>query len=604
MTLPNPHAFAVLLLCVLALFLFSREDLPIETSSLLILVLLAVGFTVYPYEGREIEPAQFITGFGNEALIAISALMIASQGLVATGALAPVGRFIVRYWTKAPYLLFLLLLVSTAVMSAFMNNTPQVVLMIPILVSVALRSGMAASQTLMPMTFAAQIGGMGTPIGTSLNLLVITSAAALGVGQFHMFDFIVPAAIAGSVGIAYLWLVAPRILPERELPMPDTSPRLFSAQLKLVEGSSAIGKKLSDAIAMSGGAMKVTRIQREPGIFMAHLPDLELKEGDRLYLQATPARLKEIEQALKGALYAGNELVDEEHPLTADEDQQIAELVVTPHSHFQGRTLGWIDLESRYQVVPLAHHRAEARLDSAAELKNIRLMAGDVLLVQGHQERIVELKQNSDLLVLDATTAVPETAKAPLALAIMGGIVLLASFKILPVFLSALLGVLAMIVLGCLRWQDAMRALDSKMILLTASSIALSFAMVTTGGAQYLADRFSSATMGLPGEYIISALILFMALLANIVSNTAAAVLGTPIAVKLALAMGLAPEPFVLAVLFGVNMSYATPMADNCNMLVYSAGNYKFTDFMRAGIPLMLIMWISYSLLLPRFFPL
>lgn len=604
MILPNPHAMAVLALCVLALFLFSREDLPIETSSLLILVLLAVGFTIFPYPGHTIEASAFLAGFGNEALIAICALMIASQGLMRTGAMAPVGRLIARYWAKAPYLVFLLMLCAIAMMSAFMNNTPQVVLMIPILVSVAMRSGMAASSTLMPMTFAAQMGGMATPIGTSLNLLVITSATGLGVHHFGMFDFIAPAAIAGAIGILYLWLVAPRILPHRELPMPDTSPRLFTAELRLVEGSTAIGKKLNEAISASGGAMKVTKIQREPGIFMAHLPDLVLQEGDRLSIQATPARLKEIEQSLKGALYAGNELVDEEHPLTADENQQIAELVVTPHSQFSGRTLGWIDLESKYQVVPLAHHRAEARLDSTADFKSIRLMAGDVLLVQGHQERIAELKQNSDLLVLDATTAVPETAKAPIALAVIAGIVLLASFKVLPVFLCALLGVCVMIATGCLKWQDAMRGLDAKMILLTAASIALSFAMVQTGGAQYLADRFSSATMGMPGEYIISALILFMAILANVVSNSAAAVLGTPIAVKLALALGYAPEPFVLAVLFGVNMSYATPMADNCNMLVYGAGNYKFTDFMRAGIPLMLIMWISYSLLLPRFFPL
>ncbi len=211
---PDPHAIAVMALTVVALYLFSRESIAIETSSLLIVALLAIGFSVFPYdaEGAAFEPIKFFSGFGNEALIAICALMMASQGLVATGALTPIGRVVSRIWIMSPMLAMGVVLVVTAIASAFMNNTPQVVLMIPILTSVALRSGTSPSKLLMPMTFSAQIGGMGTPIGTSLNLLVIGSAASLGVERFHMFDFLAPAALAAIPGLAYLWLIAPRLL--------------------------------------------------------------------------------------------------------------------------------------------------------------------------------------------------------------------------------------------------------------------------------------------------------------------------------------------------------------------------------------------------------
>ncbi len=601
----NPHALAVMALTFFALFLFSRRSIPIETSSLSVVAILTIGFTIFPYDlkGGEIDVANFLNGFSNEALIAICALMMASEGLVRTGALAPVGRLVARHWNKAPMFAFLAMLIVTAIVSAFMNNTPQVVLMIPLLIGVAVKSGMPSSKTLMPMTFSAQMGGMATPIGTSLNLLVISSAAALGVKEFHMFDFFVPASIAGSIGILYLWLVAPRLLPERKPRMPDTSPRIFTAQLKVAEDSFADGKKLSDAIK-SGTRAKISSLKRSGGLTIAALPDVTLRAGDMLLVQDTPEGLKELEKALGGTLYVNDHEIDDENPLE-DKDQQLAELVVTRNSFLLGRTLKEVHFDEEYDLIPLAIHRADNQaVKVKKDLHNIRLRTGDVILVQAGKAHIEDIKRSGKMLVLDASTVLPETSKAPLTLLIMGAIVLLASLKILSVASAAICGVLVMILTRCVTWQDAIRALDSQMIFLTVASIALSFAMVQTGAAQWLAYEFVSVTSGLPGEYIISGLILFMALLSNLISNSAAAVIGTPIAVKIAQTMDYSPDAFVLAVLFGVNMSYATPMADNCNLLVYSAGGYKFSDFMRVGIPLTLIMWAAYSLLLPHFFPL
>lgn len=605
--MPEPHAIAVMALTVVALYFFSRDSIPIETSSLLVITLLTLGFSIFPYRGPggDFDPLRFFGGFGNEALIAICALMVASQGLLATGALTPFGRVIARAWRFSPLLAMALMLLITGVLSAFMNNTPQVVLMIPILTAVALKSNTAPSKLLMPMTFASQVGGMGTPIGTSLNLLVIGGAASLGVERFHMFDFIAPAAIAAAFAFFYLWLVAPRLLPETKPVLADAAPRLFDARLHVTAQSGVVGKSLTQVRKMLQGELAIQSILREKDLSIAPLPDVMLREGDRLVVRDTSERLREAARVLSAKLYSGDTPVDAEHPLTAP-DQQTAELVLTPTSALRDRTLNEMNFDWRYQLVPLAVHRAadEAIGSESSNLRDVRLGVGDVLLVQGPAEKIAALKARNELMVLDATADVPLTAKAPLALLIMAGIVIVASLRIAPVAIAAICGVLLMALTGCLKWRDATRGLDSSMILLTVAALGLSLALVTTGGAAFIAKLLVMVSGSLPPAGLLSATILLLAVLSNVISNSAAAVIGTPIAIELARQLGLPPEPFVLAVLFGANMGYATPMADNCNLLVYSAGNYRFKDFLRVGVPLTILMWLAYSFILPRFYPL
>lgn len=606
--LPNWHALGVMLLTVGALFLFSRKRIPIETTGILVLAILAVGFTVFPYEagGERLEAEEFFLGFGNEALVAISALMMAGYALVRTGAIVPLGRWTAALWNVSPNGAMVGMLLSTALLSGFMNNTPQVVMMIPILVSVAMRSGTSASKTLMPMTFSAQIGGMLTPIGTSLNLLVISTAAGLGVPRFQMFDFFVPGLIVGAVGVLYLWLIAPRLLPDRTSDFADTTPRVFSAVLHVAEGSFANGKPLSEVLKKTEGRMKITRIERGENLTLARLPVSTLRAGDRIYVSDTPENLKEFETLLEATLYDGENKapVDSEHPL-APPKQQLAQIVVTDNSPLVRRTLDQAGFSYRYELVPLALHRSRRHAQtSGTPIVDEVLRAGDVLLVQGREEEIAKLKDSGQLLVLDATTDLPHTSKAPLALAFMILIVVLAATKILPIAVAAIAGVVLMIFTGCMSLRDAFRALDASMIFLTVASIALSVALMKTGGAQYLAEAFVASSMGLSPLWVMSGLVLMMAVFANVVSNTSAAVIGTPIAVSIANLLGAAPEPFVLAVLFGVNLAYCTPMADNCNLLVLNAGGYRFMDFVRVGVPLTLLMWLTITLVLPLFFPL
>ncbi len=601
LAVPNAHALAVLLLTLLALVLFTRERIPLETSSLLVLALLAVGFELFPFErgGVTLEGTAFFAGFGHEALVAVCALMIAGQGLVRTGALEPVGRWLARAWAVAPSFSLLLTLLVGALFSAFVNNVPIVVLLLPILISVSLRTRQPASQVLMPMGFATLVGGMGTTIGTSTNLLVVSVAADLGVRRLGMFDFVVPVAAAGGFALLYLWLVAPRLLPTRESELADVSPRLFTAQLLLPDDSFAVGRTLAEAVDKAGGAMRVTRVLRGEQTFLLPLPDAVLRAGDRLLMTDTAEQLKEYEAALGATLYAGDTPVDDEHPLHAD-DQQLAEVVVTQGSSLEGTSLSTSRFAERHQLLTLALHRAGWRVEALrAQIHEMRLRVGDVILVQGAREQIVALKQRGDVLVLDATADLPRTRRAPLALAIMAAIVLSAAFGLVPIAISAVAGVLLMLATDCLSWRDAARALSTQVILIVVASLALGTALLETGAADYLARLFVAATAGASPGALLSGLMLLMALMTNIVSNNAAALIGTPIAIGIARRLGLPEEAFVLAVLFGANMSYATPIAYKTNLLVMSAGGYRFSDFLRIGIPLTLIMWAVFSWLLP-----
>jgi len=602
---PDAHGIAVLILTVIALFLFTRDRFPLESSSLIILILLVAGFSLFPYEKDGVTllgPVDFFAGFGNEALVAICTLMMVGKALETTGALQPLATVVGRAWSSRPLLALLTTLVAGAVLSAFMNNTPIVVLLMPIIVGASLRSKFPVSGVMMPMGLATIVGGMSTTIGTSTNLLVVGISQDLGLHEFSMFEWVLPVSIVGGVAILFLWLVAPRLLPDRTPPMADTSPRVFSAQLHVKEDGFADGKSLSEVLAKADGNLRIDKIQRSESLFLAKLPSVILQPGDRLFVKDSPENLKHYEQLLGATLFNVSDIehpVDEETPLKA-EGQQLAEVVVTRGSPLHLRSLAAARFSSSYALMPLALHRARAPSSQVTgDLNMIRLRAGDVLLVQGSGEAISSLKDSGSMLVLDGTTDLPHTHNAKRALAIMGFVVAAAATGVLPISVSALVGLGLMIITGCLSWRDAGSALSIPVVMIIVTALALGKALMGTGMADYLAVSFVGAAAGLPTPVILSAFMLLMTLMTNVVSNNAAAVIGTPIAISIAHQLGVIPEPFILAVLFGANMSFATPYGYQTNLLILSAGGYKFSDFLRVGIPLTIIMWIGFSLILP-----
>ena len=602
----NPHAAAVLGLTVLALFLFTRDRIPLETSSLFVLAVLAAGFELFPYthDGETLHATDFFAGFGHEALVAVTALMVVGHGLSRTGALEPVGRLLGKFWEVSPQLSFLLTLVIGAILSAFVNNVPIVILLLPILTAVSLRTGTPSSRILMPMGFATLLGGMGTTIGTSTNLLVVSVASDMGMEPFTMFEFLAPVVITSTLAIAYLWLVAPHILPDRVSELGDASPRIFSAALSIREGGWADGKNIRECLEKTEGEMTVQNLVRADSDYLINPHgNIKLRAGDRLLVRDTPENLKNFEKLLDADLYSKDAKVDAEHPLQA-EGQQLAEVIVTQGSPLLNRTLANMRFADRYQLAILALHRAGSRNRKLmSDISNIALQIGDVLLVQGANEKITELKKEGRILVLDATSNLPHSKKAPAALVILLAVVGVASVGIMPIAISSVCGVLLLTLTGCLRWKDVGEAINTQIILIVAASLALGVAMLETGAADAIAAVYVNLTADASVTLQLSGLMLLMAVLTNIVSNNAAAVIGTPIAIGIAQQQGLAVEPYVLAVLFGANMSYATPMAYKTNLLVMTVGGYSFNDFLKVGIPLTLIMWGSLSFLVPVFFP-
>jgi di/tricarboxylate transporter len=600
--LPDLHAIVVIIMTGLAMFLFTKDRIPLETTGLGVLVLLILVFFFFPYDN--IQPADFFVNFGHEALVTICALLIVGRGVETTGALQPVASIMSKYWLEKPTFALFLTLVIGAFASAFLNNTPIVVMLLPVLVAVCIRAHRPPSKVLMPMGLATLIGGMATTIGTSTNLLVVAIAFDIAQIRFGMFDFALPVVIAGGAGLLFLWLVAPRLLPVRKPLMSDTSPRLFSAVLYINEDGFAPGKTLSEIRAKTENRIRVDRIQRTETLFVAKLPSVTIQPGDRLYVKDSAERLKEFEQALGATLY---NVSDGEHPISEDvpletEGQQLAEVVITRGSALHHRTLNAAQFSSRYGLFPLAIHRARSAQDVSGDLGTIRLRAGDVLLVQGSRDAIRSLRESGSMLVLDATTDLPHTKRAPVALAIIIGVVAMAATGLMPISVSALCGVALMLATGCIQWRDAGDSLNIPVIMIIVSSLSLGFALMKTGGAEFIAQIFVFVTQPFPIPLILGGLILLMTILTNVVSNNAAAVIGTPVAISVAQQIGAPVEPFIVAVIVGANMSFATPIGYHTNLLIMSAGGYRFSDFLRVGIPLTLVMWIAFTIILPIYY--
>ena len=603
---PNAHAIAVLVFTVVAFFLFTRERIPIPVTSLIVITGLALGFHLFPYEqdGVELGIRQIFLGFGHEALVAICCLMILGRALMVTGALEPLARLLARLWAFNRHLALLAVLATAMVLSAFVNDTPVVVVLMPVVIGLAMRAGHSPSRMLMPMNFAVIIGGMATTIGTSTNLLIVSLASDHGVRHIDMFEFAPLVAGPAALALLYLWLVAPRLLKERANPLAGIAPRRFAAILYVGPRSRARGKTIARARRWTGNKMTVQRVQRGHET-LTPTDALVLLEGDRLLVNDTSAYLKEYEQALGATLYdAGSvdSLPPEQHPLRA-QDQQLVEVVVTEESPLHHRNLRETRFAERYGVVILAMYRPSDEASLAGEIPDRELRSGDVLLIQGPPERAAVLKSEAGLLVLDGTLDLPRTRKAPLAILIMAAVVTLAALRILPIAMSSLLGVLALILTGCLKFEGLGRGISAEVVLVVVASLALGRSLTATGGADLLASGFMSVASGLSPQAVLAAVMVFLGVLTNFVSNNAAAAVGTPVALAIAAQIGAPPEPFVLAAIVGCNLSFATPMGYQTNVLIMQPGGYVFRDFVRVGGPLVILMIVAFSIELARVYP-
>jgi di/tricarboxylate transporter len=603
---PSFEMWATLLLTAAAIVTYAAEWVSIELTSIGILVALLLLFYLAPgMTGGEplLSAADLLSGFSSPALIAVSALLVIGQAMVSTGALEGIARFLV-WVSRGSFqraLVFSLGYVTAS--SGFLNNTPIVVIFMPILRSIAERFGRTASAVMMPLSFAAILGGMLTLIGTSTNLLVSGELARLGQRPFEFFDFTVPGLVLALSGGLYV-LLLPRLLPQRDeaAGLETADGKQFIAELDVAPGSSLVGETSRGGLFPGLADVTVRLIQRAERTILPPFENVVLAPGDVLIVAATRRVLTDILAKNPGHLLRTSEVGgDPGVAATQPSELVLAEAMVKPASRMVGQSLELTNFPARSQCTVLGIQRRARMLRT--RLHELRLEPGDVLLLVGRQAAMERLRADPDVLLMEwSASEMPLVSKAPLAAAIFAIVVLPAALDLVPIVVTALLGVFALVATGCLNIRQAARAVDRQIVLIIASALALGSALQATGGAAYLANLVLWLMEGAPPGAILSVLFLLVAALTNVLTNNAAAVLFTPIAVNVATKLEVDVFPFALAVAFGASCSFATPIGYQTNLLVMGPGHYRFMDFVLAGTPLLLLVWLAFSLFVPWYY--
>ncbi|MEM6857908.1 MAG: SLC13 family permease [Pseudomonadota bacterium] len=593
---PSYHAMAAMAVTVAMFIAFARGRMSIEIVSLLTIAVIAVGLYFFPLDGAKPTDGLALAfgGFGHYALITICALMIMGRGLVVTGALDPAARLLERLFRFNLQIGLLLSLIITLVLSMFVNNTPVLVLMIPIFAALAQRGAMATSKTLMPLNAASLIGGLATTIGTSTNILVVSIAVDLGMREIGVFDFTPIVLIAALVALPYMWLVMPRLLTDNRIEA-EAAVRQFHTRLRVGTNSGFAGKDLLEV-----------KERLPKGITLHNPPKGALQPQQQLHISGSHEALEDAVRELKGQLAPSWVLDRIKRTASAQSaDVMVFEMTVTGDSRLITRTLPSSGIADLYGVAVLGIHRPERLLgerDKYSDGGDLRIAEGDVLLVQGIVEDLQAFALGDSLLMLDGARELPRRSKALLAGAIMAFSVFTAALGLLPIAISALAGAILMFVTGCVKFDRVGRALSGQVIVLVAASIALGRVIDESGAATWLGDTLGLGLAYLPPALVVAAIMAFVTFITNFASNATAATVGTPIAFGIAAKLGIPPEPLVLAVLFGCNLCYATPIAYQTNMLIMAEGSYEFGDYIRTGVPLVVLMVAVLSVLLVLFY--
>jgi di/tricarboxylate transporter len=589
--------------------LYALERYAIESVALGSIAAFIVIFSVFPVtgpDGAQITTGDFLAGFSNPALITVICLLIIGQGLFQTDALEAPAKAIVRMTRGRSLFAAVPVLLAVAVLSAFLNNTPVVVMFLPILTAVAATVGQSPARVLMPLSFLAILGGMTTLIGSSTNLLVANYAAQTSDLRLTFFSFTGIGLILAGVGAIYVLFLMPRLLPVRKTMAEEfqaTSGKQFIAQIEITYGHPLVGVEAVSGMFPKLKDMTVRLVQRGQKPILPPFENVVLAPGDTVIVAATRT-------ALANALARRQPLMeaDSEPNNTSREPQMatpgsisLAEVVVAPASRLMGRTLPQSGFYTDTGCLVMGIQR-RSRMPRMA-MNDIRLEAGDVLLVSGSEAEIARLRGNRDVLLLDwSMTEVPRKRYAPRALVIFACVVALAASGLVPIVSTAVAGTFAMIAFGCLNVRQAMRAIDSRIFMLVGASLAGAVALEGTGGATAIATALVYVLDGASAPVMLSALFFIVMILTNFLSNNAAAVLFTPIAINLAQQIGKDPEAFVVCLIIAANSSFATPIGYQTNLIVMGPGHYKFTDFVRAGTPLALVLWLTFSLVAPWYY--
>ncbi len=619
--IPSEIWFSAIL--AVATYLFITARVPWELTSILIMVGLALT--------RILTPAEAVAGFANLATVTIAAMFVLSEGMVRTGALELVSVFLGRVVKGSSVRLLLVLAATVPLLSAFINNTPVVVMMVPVIVSLCLRNRLSVSKILIPLSYFSILGGTMTLIGTSTNILVNELQIASGEPSFRMFTFAPMGAVAIAGGVLLIIALGDRLLPDRESAEGDQDmpAHAFFSQMLIPPGSALVGRRVVESFAnlkvsqsMQRRVSRVRRLDGDPepadenaevrllalgkgGTDEPHSlePGQEFQAHDLVHMKGSAQGLAAIRDRYE--LEPSLAQVTRQHRQSqSSELEETLQAVLLSRSALIGRTL--LEVESlRNFTVTIAGILTSGSSPTDRVTANTELASGDALLLTGPRSELNRVRDRYGLLYTEDDPKLPTSLdRKYLAIAIMALVVLGGALTAIPIAILALIGACIMVITGCLTTEQAFAALDTKTLMLIAGTIPLGQGMQTSGLSQRIADTLMASSAMQDNVYLtVSILFMVASVLSAFISNAAVAVLLVPIALQMAGVMGIASRPLLMAVCFGASSSFSTPIGYQTNTIVQRPGRYRYLDYARLGLPLQVLVWGLCTFLLPTFYP-
>lgn len=590
MTLEVAIVFVVI---VSAVVLFATEKFSVDLIALLIMGTLLISGIVTPDQG--------IAGFSNKATITVAAMFIISAGLFKTGAVSFLGKITTLVFKKNYWLGLITLMIAVGFFSAFINNTPVVAVFIPVLLGVAKEINASASRLLMPMSFASMFGGVCTLIGTSTNILVSSIAEENGQPAFTMFELAPLGLVMFALGTGYMLLIGLRLIPEYR-PEGDLIQSFdlqeYIAEVVLLEDASSVAHQIKDAPIVKEIDLAIIGVQRGDIVISVPPPNFVLRAGDVLRVRCNLEEFKQI-QDRAGVLFK-SQLKFSAKEVESD-SIRLVEAVVPLGSVVAGKSLDDLRFHERFGATVLAiRHRGKLLREKIADVK---LSAGDALLLEVDTDRYTQLRRDPALMIIsEIDQPVYRKSKLIPALLIVVGVIAVASAGLAPIVITAIVGAILLVLVGCLTMEEAYQAIEWRIIFLLAGVLTLQAAMENSGAASLMSSTILSLISGWGGTFaLVAAFYLMTSLFTETMSNNATAALLTPIAISTAQTLNVSPRPLMVAVMFAASASFMTPVGYQTNTLIYGPGQYRFADFLRVGTPLNLLFWLVATALIPYF---
>ena len=580
---------------VLTLYLLITEKISVD--------LIAIGIIVALMVSRVLTPLEAVAGFAHPAVITVGSMFLISKGMIRTGAVGFIGEKLIQFARGNINLALFMILMTVAVASAFINNTPIVVLFIPVIMRMCCQFDLSPSKFLIPVSYASILAGTCTLIGTSTNIIVSDLSANFGYGAFDMFELSILGVPIAVLGIAVLMIAAPRFMPSLLNPaceLKNGEHRRYLAELSIPRGSKLVGEDPGNVFTEKYPEIEVLELIRYSHIFHPVRDEVTIAADDLLLLKGSANDLIEV---LHGD--------DVELPLSekglslgpGKKDTVVVELIIPPQSSLLGQRLASTELMRDPDIHIVAIKRSGLHY-TEKQIRDVKLRVGDIILVWCHGDKLEKMRDEVDFIIVeDVHHEIVQKRKAWKAILIFVGLIFAASMGLADIMVCALTAVFLMIVTGCLQLRDAYRSLQADVLLLIAGTVALGTAMEKTGTSKLYAEVYLEFFSGLSPAYVLGGFILLTSISTHILSNNATAVLLFPIAVSTALGLGINPKPFIMAVCFGASACFATPIGYQTNLLVYGPGGYRFSDYLKLGIPLNLIVLTLGTLLIPIIWP-